>query len=230
MISPYQCASRVGSVSADHASSIRCPVDPPPGRYPYRPLLAGGPECACLQSSATSSFVFAPGDLAVQGIKPLLPQDPVRTQPFIEFGERLGIDAVDPPLCLLAHLHQPGLAQNPQVTRHSGASNGQECRQLADGTLVGNVDVDQQEWLWSWADRSVPPEVVGDMEQVRRYGHEHAFPLLTWPRFRADSMPVTYAHAMAAEVLAAEGIWRDWTAGVKTYFLLHEMRRVRSVS
>jgi len=36
--------------------------------------------------------VFAPGDLGVQGIKPLFPQGPVPAQPFVDLGERLGAE------------------------------------------------------------------------------------------------------------------------------------------
>jgi hypothetical protein len=54
-------------------------------------------------------FAFLPGHLGVQGIQPLLPQGPIPAQPFINLGERLGAEAVDPPLRLLADLDQPRL-------------------------------------------------------------------------------------------------------------------------
>jgi hypothetical protein len=40
----------------------------------------------------------------VQGVQSLFPQCPVPAQPFIDLGERLGAEAVDPPLCFLADL------------------------------------------------------------------------------------------------------------------------------
>jgi hypothetical protein len=43
----------------------------------------------------------------VQGIQPLFPQGPVPGQPFTGFGERLGPQAVDTPLRLLADLDEP---------------------------------------------------------------------------------------------------------------------------
>ncbi len=59
--------------------------------------------------------MFPPGHLGVQGIQSLFPQGPVPVQPFIDLGERLEAETVDPPLRLLAHLDQPRLAQYSQV-------------------------------------------------------------------------------------------------------------------
>jgi hypothetical protein len=59
----------------------------------------------------------APGDLGVQGIEPLFPPGPVPAQPLVDLGQRLGAEAVDPPLRLLADLDQSRLAQHPQVPR-----------------------------------------------------------------------------------------------------------------
>jgi len=77
------------------------------------------------------SFVrVSPGHLGVQGIEPLLPQGPVPAQPFIDLGERLRAEAVDPPLGFPADLDEPGLPQHPQVPRYPRAGNRQQRRQL----------------------------------------------------------------------------------------------------
>src|ERR1035438_8182956 len=83
--------------------------------------------------SADPSFAFPPGHLGGQGIQPLLPQGPVPAQPFIDLGERLGTETVDPPLRLLADLDKPRLPQNPQVPRYPRAGNRQQRRQLTRG-------------------------------------------------------------------------------------------------
>jgi hypothetical protein len=53
-------------------------------------------------------------------------------EPVVELGQRLGPQAVDPPLRVLADLDQPGLAEHPQVPGHSGTSDRQQRGQLAD--------------------------------------------------------------------------------------------------
>jgi hypothetical protein len=45
-------------------------------------------------------------------------------------------------------------------------------------TMTASVDAVRNTWLWSWANDSLPQPVLGDIEQVRRYGVEHHFPLL----------------------------------------------------
>lgn len=54
----------------------------------------------------------------MEGVEPVLPQPPVRTQPFVDLDQRFRPEAVDPPLGVLADLDQPRLAQHPKMTRH----------------------------------------------------------------------------------------------------------------
>jgi hypothetical protein len=51
----------------------------------------------------------------VQRIQPLLPQDPVSAQPFIDLGERLRSKCVDPLLRLLADIDQPGFPEHAKM-------------------------------------------------------------------------------------------------------------------
>jgi len=92
-------------------------------------LIAACPGCACLPAHCLSldapSFTFSTGDLGIECIQALLPQAPVRAQPLVDLGERLGVKTVDPPLCLLADVHKPCLPQHSEVPRYSRASNGQ---------------------------------------------------------------------------------------------------------
>ncbi|MEU9828416.1 DUF6882 domain-containing protein [Micromonospora chersina] len=93
-------------------------------------------------------------------------------------------------------------------------------------TVIGSVDSVQQTWLWSWANEPLPPAVLGDINDVRRYGEEHAFPLLVWPSFRAEQKQVAQARIVAADVLAAEGLWFEPGDEVDLHFAIHELRRV----
>ena len=60
-------------------------------------------------------FALPSGYLGVQGVEPLLPQCAVSLEPFVEFGQGLRPEAVDPPLGLLTNLDQPRLPQYPQM-------------------------------------------------------------------------------------------------------------------
>lgn len=79
-----------------------------------------------------------------KGVQPLLPQGPVRVQPFIDLGEWLGTKTVNPPLRLLANLNQPDLAQDPQVSGYPWASNRQQRRQLTGGRRTTNQGLQQR--------------------------------------------------------------------------------------
>ncbi|MEH0986403.1 DUF6882 domain-containing protein [Micromonospora sp. CPCC 205556] len=91
-------------------------------------------------------------------------------------------------------------------------------------TVIGSVDHVQRTWLWSWANDSLPSAALGDIADVRRHGEEHAFPLLVWPSFRADPTPVAQARIVAADVLAAEGLWFEPGDELDLHFAIHELR------
>lgn len=93
-------------------------------------------------------------------------------------------------------------------------------------TMIGSVDHVQQTWLWSWANDSLPQAVLGAIATVPRYGEEHAFPLLVWPSFRAEQGPVAQARIVAADVLAAEGLWFEPGDEMDLHFAIHDLRRV----
>ena len=90
-------------------------------------------------------------------------------------------------------------------------------------TVVGSVDADEQTWLWSWANDSIPPTALGDIEAVRRFGEEHNFPLLVWRSFRSDRDPVYQSTMVALDVLSAEGLWRDFSGGIDMVFAVHDL-------
>ncbi|MFD4571325.1 DUF6882 domain-containing protein [Streptomyces sp. NPDC058417] len=90
-------------------------------------------------------------------------------------------------------------------------------------TLLGTVALDRETWLWSWANPSLPPAVLGDVDQIRRYGEEHGHPVLPWPGFDAHPGHVAAARLVAASVLDAEGLWADTADGVQLPFLLHDL-------
>ena len=69
----------------------------------------------------------------MQGIKPLLPESPVPVKPLVDLGERLGTQAVNTLLCLLADLDKPRLPQHPEVAGYTRPGDGQQCRQLTGG-------------------------------------------------------------------------------------------------
>ena len=60
----------------------------------------------------------------MQGVQPLLPHGPVPGQPFIDLGEWLGPETIDPPLRFLANLDEPSFPQHSQVSRYPGRAIG----------------------------------------------------------------------------------------------------------
>ncbi|MEU2421974.1 DUF6882 domain-containing protein [Streptomyces sp. NPDC007851] len=90
-------------------------------------------------------------------------------------------------------------------------------------TLIGSVSVSQQTWLWSWANESLPPAALGDMERVRRCGEENGYPVLPWPGFKHDPQLVAEARTVAASVLDAAGLWAESMDDVQPHFMIHDL-------
>ncbi|MEU1224874.1 DUF6882 domain-containing protein [Streptomyces sp. NPDC005828] len=91
-------------------------------------------------------------------------------------------------------------------------------------TMIGSVSLSRETWLWSWADDSLPPAVLGDVDQVRAFGEANGFPVLPWPGFEYDPALVAEARMVAASVLDAEGLWADSTDDVQLHFTIHDLK------
>ncbi|MFE7191049.1 DUF6882 domain-containing protein [Kitasatospora sp. NPDC057595] len=90
-------------------------------------------------------------------------------------------------------------------------------------TVIGSVSIPRQSWLWSWANESLPPAALGEIERVRRFGEENGHPVLPWPGFDYHPELVAEARMVAASVLDAEGLWADSTDDVQLHFLVHDL-------
>ena len=93
-------------------------------------------------------------------------------------------------------------------------------------TMIGGVSRSEQTWLWSWANDTLPRAVLGEIEQVRRYGEANDFPVLPWKGFAYHPELVAEARAVAAAVLDAEGLWTETTDNMQLHFLLHDLTLV----
>jgi len=69
----------------------------------------------------------------MKGVQTLRPQAAVLIQPFVDLGERLRVQAVDPPLRFLTHVDEPGLTQDAEVTRYTRSGDRQQLSQFTDG-------------------------------------------------------------------------------------------------
>ncbi|MFF3602314.1 DUF6882 domain-containing protein [Streptomyces sp. NPDC002463] len=91
-------------------------------------------------------------------------------------------------------------------------------------TMIGSVSLSHETWLWSWANDSLPPAVLGDIDRVRAFGEANGFPVLPWPGFDYDPALVAEARTVAASVLDAEGLWADSTDDVQLHFTIHDLK------
>ena len=66
----------------------------------------------------------------MKSIHALRPQGSVAIEPLVKLGERPRAQAVDPELCLLVHLDESCVAEDPQVSRGTRTSDWQQRREL----------------------------------------------------------------------------------------------------
>jgi hypothetical protein len=93
-------------------------------------------------------------------------------------------------------------------------------------TMLGSVSASEGNWLWSWANPSLPAAVLGDVDKVRRYGEANGFHLLAWEVFHSHLEFVSEVRAVAASVLDAEGLWTDTSGDLQLHFVIHDMTRL----
>jgi hypothetical protein len=72
----------------------------------------------------------------LERIKPRCPLRSIRLEPGVELHQRLRTEPVQPPLSIPPDLHQPGVAQHFEVTRHTWLMHPDLLDQLADRPLA----------------------------------------------------------------------------------------------
>ena len=58
--------------------------------------------------------------MPLERIKPPGPLRSIRLQPCVELHQRFSTKSIQPPLGIPSDLHQPGIAQHLEMTRHTG--------------------------------------------------------------------------------------------------------------
>jgi len=93
-------------------------------------------------------------------------------------------------------------------------------------TFVGSLSTRSNTWLWSWANQSLEPAVVGNMARVRDVGEALNRPHLEVPTWDADESDGWAMTAIAAHLLDAEGAYRTGKDNGFTYMVLSNVRHV----
>jgi hypothetical protein len=91
-------------------------------------------------------------------------------------------------------------------------------------TMIGSVSLSDRTWLWSWANPSIPPLALGNIERVRRYGEANDFPVLPYEALNYSAQLVNEARVVSAAVLDAEGLWTDTSNDMELHFLIHDLK------
>jgi hypothetical protein len=97
---------------------------------------------------------------------------------------------------------------------------------VANIQFVGSYSTAAKTWLWAWANSSVEPTLVDQMQHVREYGQQHHFaPLVEakWDGVESDGWDMA---AVANFLLRADGVYRPPSGSVIAFVLLTNVRRV----
>src|SRR5271157_5675656 len=106
--------------------------------------------------------MLSSGNLGVESLHALRPQSSVGVEPNVNLLQRLGAQDVNTELCLLAHLDESSVTQNPQVSRGSWTGDWQQRRQLTGGSrsLAQSVQHDSPAWIGERLENGVHRAVV----------------------------------------------------------------------
>jgi len=83
-------------------------------------------------------------------------------------------------------------------------------RVIAKIQIVGSTSINAGNWLWAWANTSLPPELVADAQLVRAFGDEHGIAELTEDCLEGDDLNALgwELTAVATRVVGALGAYR----------------------
>ena len=74
--------------------------------------------------------------MPLERIKPPGPLGSIRCQPRVELHQRFRTKSIHPPLGIASDLHQPGVAQHLEVTRHTGLMHADLLDQVVHRPLA----------------------------------------------------------------------------------------------
>lgn len=90
-------------------------------------------------------------------------------------------------------------------------------------TLIGTFSPIAQTWRWGWANPSIRPPLVADLEKVRAYGDELSLLDLTEPAMETDEDGAWSMAAMALKILGGQGVYHHSTGDVIVFMIMKEI-------
>ena len=94
----------------------------------------------------------------------------------------------------------------------------------ADLCCIGSVSQQEDSFLWSWANDSIPPCAKVGIDRVRAFGQRHGLSLLataSWQGGRAEGLEML---ALSGRILNADGVWIAPGDDVTMFFALSDFR------
>jgi hypothetical protein len=95
---------------------------------------------------------------------------------------------------------------------------------VATIAFVGSLSTRSNTWMWSWANESLAPAVVGEMARVRDDGEALDRPHLCVPTWPADEHDGWAMAAVAVHLLEADGAYRTPTDHGFLHMVLKDVR------
>src|SRR5580704_10368022 len=92
----------------------------------------------------------------------------------------------------------------------------------ADLQFVGGIAGRPRTWLCGWANNSIPAAATARLVEVRRYGEEQRFDLLTRPEWEPQGDDGHDMMIGSACILGAPAFFHDHVGDAALYFVLYE--------
>lgn len=103
-----------------------------------------------------------------------------------------------------------------------------QLKVTASAQVIGTTSNSASDWLWAWANSSLPPDVTQSAAAVKVYGETHSITELTASCLGSDE-PETLGWELAgiaAHILDAQGVYRSPSRNGAIFFLLTDLRFV----
>lgn len=99
-------------------------------------------------------------------------------------------------------------------------------RLRADIQTAGSWSPQSETWLWAWENESIPEGAKARLALVRDFGQTHAFEALTGSFDRCDEGGAWSMASVAADLLAAECVYRAPGPKSHLFLLLFNIQKV----
>ena len=95
---------------------------------------------------------------------------------------------------------------------------------VAQAQIIGTFDTQNAQWIWSWANSTVPESLTEHARNLRAFGEQNNIPRLTTSEWPAEETDCWYMAALACRLCGFQGAYRGPADNVYSFITFGDVQ------